>query len=77
MKKVIGVVVFVTVGLFAFSREVPAAQVAPEATSSQMSDDDPAVQAPQFGGCPSTTPICCEPAAVGCRLCIPRGTQCP
>lgn len=77
MKKVIGVVVFVTVGLFVFSREVPAAQIAPEERSSPMSDEDLAVRMPQFGGCPSTAPICCEPAVVGCRLCIPRGTQCP
>ena len=78
MMKVIGLVVFVTFGLFAFAREVPAAQGATGATSSQISDEDLAVRAPQFGGCPSSTPICCEPApGGGCLVCIPRGTQCP
>jgi hypothetical protein len=77
MKKVLGVVVFVTAGLLAFTREVPAAQTERETTPSQVSDDDLATQSPMLG-CPSTAPVCCEPiAGGGCRVCVPSGKQCP
>jgi hypothetical protein len=70
MKKLIGVVVFVALGLFAFTREAPAAQT-------DGDDGVAAVREPLDHGCPPSRPHCCEPNGNSCFVCIPPGTSCP
>lgn len=81
MKKIIGVVAFITAGLLAFIHEVPAdvpaAQASHEAVSPPMSKDALAAQALVLSGCPETRPVCCEPIPDGCALCVRPGVQCP
>lgn len=78
MKKLLWMVAFATIGMFAYTHESPSAQADNGTMSSPMADSEIAVQAPSELGCPSTKPTCCEPnGAGGCLLCIDRFHQCP
>jgi hypothetical protein len=81
MKKLIGLVAFVTIGLFGYTHEAPSAQADNSALSSpmtEMTDSDLTVQAPQNFGCPASTPRCCEPTGPNsCAVCISSRQFCP
>jgi hypothetical protein len=67
MKTLIGLVVCISVGLFASTK-----QSGPPVSAA----GDLAATAP-LALCPPWVPICCDPTPDGCDQCIPRGTECP
>lgn len=78
MKKLIGIVAFVTIGLFGYSPQTPSVQADNGATSSQMTDSQVAEQALGDHGCPPRTPFCCEVDEDGsCYACAGGGVYCP
>lgn len=77
MKKLIGIVVFINIGLFGYTYEASARQ-----TDNNMSvptaTDVLGAPAPPDQGCPPAHPFCCEPDDDGgCYACAGGGVSCP
>lgn len=77
MKKVIGLVVFATIGLLAFAREAPTAQAADNGVCVAEAEIDAAGQPPSVLDCPANRPRCCEWIGNHCLICITRTQSCP
>jgi hypothetical protein len=78
MKKLIGIVAFVTIGLFGHTQQTPSAQADSGAMSSEMTDSQLAAQPLDDHGCPPRTPFCCEVEEDGsCYACAGGGVNCP
>lgn len=78
MKKLIGIVAFVTIARFGYTHRAPSAQADNGAMSSEMTDSKLAAQPLEDHGCPPATPFCCEVEEDGsCYFCAGGGVQCP
>ena len=78
MKKLIGIVVFINIGLFAYTHEASATQTDHRTWSAPAATDVLAAPAPADPGCPPAHPFCCEPDGDGgCYACAGGGVSCP
>ena len=78
MKKLIGIVVFINIGLFAYTNDASATQTQSRTWSVPASTDVLAAPAPPDLGCPPAHPFCCEPDDEGgCYACAGGGVSCP
>jgi hypothetical protein len=78
MKKLIGIVAFVAIGLSGHTYQTPSAQADNGAISSEMTDSQLAAQPLGDHGCPPSTPFCCEVEEDGsCYACAGGGVNCP
>ncbi|MGH9888422.1 MAG: hypothetical protein ACREBE_23005 [bacterium] len=78
MKKLIGIVVSINIGLFAYTYEASARQTDDRTTSVPAATDVLARPAPPDQGCPPAHPFCCERDEDGdCYACAGGGVSCP
>lgn len=79
MKKLIGMVAFVTIVLFGDTHKAPSVRVDAAALSSPMATSELVAQGPTRLVCTWPTPFCCDPDpdGDGCYACAGNGTQCP
>jgi len=78
MKKLIGIVVFINIGLFAYTDQASARQTDHRTRPLAAATDVLAAPAPPDQGCPPAHPFCCERDEDGdCYACAGGGVSCP